>query len=204
MLLAFLRSLCLGFSGTQTWVGERGENRKERVPAFTPTSSSFLLPPTPVLQGPLPSLWTRKKGRMGYKLLARGHSNLPASHSSHFRCHPFPWAKSFPFHRCYTLTLQKHPTQSTYPQQHKEHLLCSSYHELFLEPAGGRYLRVGSSVFVRTCIAVWGRWGVSEPGLKIPQVWIEFPHPSHHLGCSWINWLKLLNWVPVCKNEDLS
>lgn len=96
---------------------------RKRASASTPTSSSFLLPPTPVVQGPLLSFWTRNKGKMGYKLLARGHSNFQASHGSHFRYNPFPWAKSISSHLRYTLILLKHPTPSTHPQQHK-HQLC--------------------------------------------------------------------------------
>lgn len=101
----------------------------------TPTSSSFFLPPTPVLQGPLPSFWTRKKGRMSYKLLAPGHSNFQATHGSHFQDNPFPWAQSISFHLCQTLNLHKHLTPSTHPQETQTPPLlsgpltavCSSY-----------------------------------------------------------------------------
>lgn len=85
--------------------------------ACTPTSSSFFLPPTPVLQGPLPSFWTRKKGRMRYKLLAPGHSNFQATHGSHFQDNPLPWAQSISFHLCQTLNLHKHLNPSTHPQE---------------------------------------------------------------------------------------
>lgn len=105
--------------------------------ACTPTSSSFLLPPTPLLQGPLPSFWTRNKGRTRYKLLARGHSNFQATYSSHFHDNPFPWVQSASFPLCHTLILHKHPTPSIHPQetQTPPPLPWSCYCCLFLAPA---------------------------------------------------------------------
>lgn len=97
-------------------VGDGGEVRKETSLGLD-SHQLFLPPPTPVLRGPFPSFWTRNKGRMRYKLLARGHSNFQATHGSHFHDNPFPWAQSISFHLCHTLILPKHPTPSTHPQE---------------------------------------------------------------------------------------